>query len=262
MSEDSDIYNLCLIKRGHPEEVLKHPGGNFAGAALLAMGRLDDALQLQGDEWTHSRALAFLGRAAEVQTQVRDIAVVMEMAQGHGERALALTDGHEDRSEWARSLLALQAWIRGDRAEAETLFSRLPDTPPEVTLGWRYRTFLRSFLRGLSGDRAEFDAVCRDVIANHRYTDEQHAYFEARCLLGEIDDAGFLAQPHCIYAEAVLRRCKGMRAERAGRAAEALAAYHAYLELPAWRRDENIDPVWDTFVQWRVAELQARPPAP
>ncbi len=257
---DSILYDLGRIKRGHPEQVLANPGlGDFSGMALLALGRLDESLRYSSDYWVPARALSLLGRASEARSQQHDLSIYIDVWQGHAQHALGMCGPHDDAREWIRCLLALQAWIRGDHAAAEVLFARLPDTLPIIDLGRTYRDLLPPFLHGLDGGWSELDARYREIIANGRYRDEQHPWYDAAYVLGQVDDAGFLAQPHCLYAEADLRLCQGMRAEREGRRGDALAAYRAYLALPLYRRSSQVDPVWNTFVDWRVSHLNDEP---
>jgi hypothetical protein len=258
ISPESYLYELGLIKRGHPEEVVAHPQPNSwaRNTALLAMGRIDEAMSDPKDEWAHARALSFLGRTSEVQLQDHTLAICLLMWQGLAEKALPLCGPADGEREWARSYLGLQAWIRGDRSAADAFFVPLPDTLPCSDYGWRYRQLLLPFLHGLGGNWTEFDARCRDVIAHSQYRDEQHPWYDAAYVIGQTDEKGYLSQPHGLYSECDLRRCQGIRAEREGRREDALTAYRAYLAMPLYRRNENVDPVWNTFVEWRVSRLQ------
>ena len=58
-----------------------------------------------------------------------------------------------------------------------------------------------------------------------------------------------------VHAEADLRLCQGIRAERSGHRREAALAYRAFLAIPAWRRSASPDPIIDRFIRWRISQL-------
>jgi tetratricopeptide (TPR) repeat protein len=257
IGDDNPLRPWSMFKQGRFDEIFaRYPDDrNLIGFTLIAQGRLDEAIALDPDNrWVVTRALTMMGRAQEVRKNDPDLQAYAAMAMGDGERALALCPAGDRRNRWVRSLLGLQAWISGDRAAAERWFT---DPPwPEWYDYWEYRQFLVPFLHGLAGDRADLERSCREAIADYRWFDEQRSYFCARALLGEIDEREFLAQPSVVFVEARWRRCQGMRAEREGRRADAISAYRAYLALPPWKRGENIDPVWDGLVRWRLGQLE------
>ncbi len=69
------------------------------------------------------------------------------------------------------------------------------------------------------------------------------------------DEREFLAQPCACYAPADLLMWQGMKAEIAGDADGAMAAYRAWLATPEHQRGFEIDRLWPTFAQWRVDVL-------
>jgi hypothetical protein len=261
LGEVPGFDSWALIKQMRFAEADQRYGSNpdVLSRSLLAQGRLDEAVAAApGDHWVATHALMMSGRAGEARPADRDQQLDVAMALGDGERALALCPIEDGKHRWVRSLLGLQAWIHGDRAGAERWFT---DPPwPEGYSYWQYHQFLVPFLHGLDGDRGELERSCRAAIADDRYFDEQHSWYCARALLGEIEEREFLAQPSRLHAEADWRRCQGMRAEREGRREDALAAYRAYLDLPLWRRSDAVDPVWDGLARWRVERLGSAKP--
>jgi hypothetical protein len=110
-------------------------------------------------------------------------------------------------------------------------------------------------LRALDDGRWDgFDAACRAAVdAREDYT--QRLSWCGRRLLGEVDDAGFLAQPYRLGADARLLLLQAMAAERRGDRAAAAASWRAWLELPRWRRGVLPDPALEAVAARRIAAL-------
>jgi hypothetical protein len=247
-----------LYKQARLDELdAAFPDNRFVhGVALIARGRLDEALRTYGDlDTVRVRALAMQGRAGEAVTSERSSQAEQAFSLADGQGTLALSTPGQAKYIQARYLLGLQAWIRGDHTEAERWLTREP--LPDTYTRWEYELLLTPLLHGLAGDWSLLDSRCREVRADMRYFDNQYEWYDASYLVGAIGESEFLSQPYHLFAESCLRRLQGMRAEREGRVADALTAYRAYLALPMWRRNDEVDPIWDTLVAWRVEQLAA-----
>ncbi len=121
-----------------------------------------------------------------------------------------------------------------------------------------YNNLLIPFLKARAGGWPIFDAALGREIRDDRYLFQQQIWYAASWLTGAIDDRAFLAQPHRLFAKARLALLSGLRAERSGKAAAALAAYRDWQAMPAWQRDCELDPVWNRFVAWRCELLAAK----
>lgn len=147
---------------------------------------------------------------------------------------------------WARHRLGLAAWIAGDRAEAERLFT-VPPAHHACDRLWFAHAVMVPFLRRIAdGDdrawRLALAAVPRD---EH----QQRPWHLARWLLGELDDAAFLAQPHPFATAHWLILGRAMRADAADDAGAA-ALYREWLALPRHTREGDI--VIERFAAWRA----------
>ncbi len=249
-----------LWKRGHAEQVLADFGDvpSAVGMALCSLGRMDEVpTRLPTEPWDCARALCLAGRADEVTyAKARPMAL---LAQGRAQEVLDITQSDNDYHSWARRLLAMRAWIAGDYDHARELFARIPGE----TLGhWNVQflhRFVHPFLVGLDGNVAALESQCQKIAEHERYDFEQRPWYQAMYLLGRMDEAGYLKQEHCIYADADLYVCQGMRREREGRPVEALDSYRAYLALPLYRRGFEVDSALNLFVEWRARQLAPAP---
>jgi hypothetical protein len=252
----------ALFKQARFDEIPKRfpEARNSYAAGLIVEGRMDEALAAAPkDEGIAARVKTMTGHADEVAAVDLNVQRQTAMALRHGEEALEICGPDDPVRRWPRALLGLQAWIQGDRARAEDLLAA--GDWPEGYQEWEYVALLGPFLHGLDGDWSGLDASCRTLETEFKDMEDQRESHFARFLLGEIDQRGFREQPYRVFMEARLRRARGMRAERLGHREEALAAYRAYLATPLWERSDRVDPVWDLFVEWRVAQLAAALPA-
>ena len=80
----------------------------------------------------------------------------------------------------------------------------------------------------------------------------------ASYVTGAIDDRVFLVQPSRIFVRAQWLLARAIRADHDGQADQAVTEYRDYLALPAWQRDDAIDPVIGEFIAWRLTELGDR----
>ncbi len=253
-----DEYWRGLIARGHAEEVLaRRPG---YAPALCALGRLEEAIALSGaGTWDAMHARLLLGRENEITAAAGAESMEVLMAKGLGERAVQLHGDDDVLSMWPRHLLGLQACMRGDLAKAEQLFTVLDGcTFHQFNFDFAHFTMV-PFLRELGGVNGALDQACAEIVEQGMVTYEQRPLYRARFLLGQIGSAAFLAQPHLLYAPAELLLCQAINAERAKHPVEAVAAYRAWLALPAYRRGQDCDPVPVTFVRWRISVLSPQP---
>ncbi|MBA2480773.1 MAG: helix-turn-helix domain-containing protein [Planctomycetes bacterium] len=249
----AESESLALISRGRAAEVLEIVPTH--STALLALGRMEEALGdplLRGDQL--ARVLLLLDRPDEIPAELAHSLPVL-MARGRSQEAFDRHGGNFWIGMWPRHLLGLEAFMLGRTAQALRWF----ELPP----GWELhqRRFhlahyvLVPFLRELSGDTGALARVCDVVLRGRRWVYEQKAWHNAAFLLGRIDAATYLAQPHCFAADASLSLCRGIRAELDGDVALARASYRSYLGLPRYRRGLDYDPVPERFAAWRVETI-------
>ncbi len=244
-----------LLYRGHFEEALTDPDsdGNNRARALMALGRLEQALQTADDHGLKAHCLLLMGRGAEVTDEE---GYLRELAIGDAQKAMAMCPQGSDELVVARWRLALERWITGDRH----VFDPLAWDPKGILDGGSYGISfycweLRPFLEELAGEHGALSASCRQVLSSHALHFQQRPAADARWLLGSSDDRAFLAQPAPIFAEARLQLLKAMRADLGGDAVGAMAAYRMWQDMPLYQRGESPDPVLIRLVAWRLAQL-------
>jgi hypothetical protein len=248
---DPDIDHEVLLEMGLVEQAASAEWDHYA---QLFCGRFEGPLTEPDGTPTRNLALLLLGRAAEIPAKFA-ARVGIQLALGHVEAAAALGETDPAHYAWPRYLLGLRAAIAGDRAAAERWFAIPPEIEHiqvEIELP---RTLVVPFLRESLGDAGAFDRSLADTIAHHRWRGKQRSWHLARLVRGEIDDAAFLAQPFKLFVDADLLFARAIAADHAGRRAEAVAAYRAWIKLPNWRRAWTIDPVDEEFIAWRLAIL-------
>ncbi|MBA3686022.1 MAG: hypothetical protein H0W72_12405 [Planctomycetes bacterium] len=156
-------------------------------------------------------------------------------------------------------LHALEALARGERTEADRRLDAaevyLPKWKPDVIA-----RIVRPFMRELDGERGALAASVASLAAEHRWTHRQRIWHQAMYLLGTIDEQAFLGQPNRSQADAEMLVLRAMRREVAGRRAEALADWRAYLAKPTWRRSINLPGALDSLATWRIAALEIQSP--
>jgi hypothetical protein len=202
--------------------------------------------------------MVLAGRASEVpEERVRSNSHTL-MALGRLDEALVVGEEQPRFAMWPRLLAGLRATIAGDRPAAERWFACPPARRFTQLRIEPARTVIVPFLRELMGDADAVAREARATIAERRWLEKQRPYHLARYLLGEIDDAGFRAQPYRLRVEADLALVRAVRAERERRPADAVAAYRAWSALPRWARAYCFDPVSEEFVAWRLRVLGDR----
>ncbi|MBA3685181.1 MAG: serine/threonine protein kinase [Planctomycetes bacterium] len=288
---------LALIQLGRLDEVVRDHQLNMKAVmfTLNAQGRYDEAaayLSERGE--TGNDVLIRSGRADQVLTREKQYSLVWISARLHTGRideALAayaagqlepayamLPSLHAGRLDEALSsvfsadaarlaqihlALAIQACQRGDLVAAAAASRAVKAVPLNRSLdvSWWVRSIGLAFLDHRGDPGACVDQL-RAVVASGPGWLGGRPWHAARLVLGEEDEAAFLAQPFSAQAPAALLVCRGLRAELAGKAEDARSDYHAYLALPLWRRcwDQiEGDPVADAFVAWRLAEIEQQP---
>jgi tRNA A-37 threonylcarbamoyl transferase component Bud32 len=248
---DSDM----LFQSGRAQWVLDHPAA---------------------DSTARTRALIFLDRCDEAL-----LAIPSDLRQSQLRWVAAALAGREDiiRGEFGqvRTLgsirpvlgywLAFRAYARGDAAAARRELAAF-----QVGQGW-YTTQELAITHGLladflafavAGDRKPFAACLAAISATRKGVFEQRLWYAAEYISGHLDDTAFLAQPVVLRRTGFLAICRALRAEWEGRAADAGAAYRAYLALPPYQRlviwNER-DPAIEAFAAWRGAALSGDPAA-
>jgi hypothetical protein len=259
-ADDADLRAFGMVMRGRGREVLEQDGldPNTRAMALLSLGRFRQVLELPGIDgrWT-ALAQIGLGQADRAATGPFMAHHLMALDEPRTILDLLTADGGERT--WASHLAGLDAFIAGDHAGASAWFV-LPSGQNafDDTLSFA-RCFIVPFLAEQAGQAGALERSCASIIAEHRYSDRQRPWYAARFLTGAIDAREFLEQPLQLSARAWLLAVTGLKAERAGAPAAALAAYRDYLALPPQRHGVAIDPLMDRFVAWR-AQVVAAPP--
>jgi hypothetical protein len=257
-------------KAGRCQEILDTPDApiGIRAAALYTLGRLQELLAT--DESTASKdqvgwvrlyqtmALAVSG-ATEAPARFNQFPFMRALVTGDVDtiHRLAASEVEHGRADAIAAIIARAA---GDRDRFHALLpkvdSPLVEYPPTAAVTV---LFAAPLIDGLdTGDFTRFDRACEDFSTRWPYVQSQfHRYFADR-ILDRVDDARFLAQPCSSYAKANLPLALGMRADRHGDRASALAAYREFAATPMWARGEDLDCGLQRFAEWRVRELEAK----
>ncbi|MBA2481196.1 MAG: hypothetical protein H0V44_11085, partial [Planctomycetes bacterium] len=222
--------------------------------ALIAVGRFEEVVAKWPTSVQALSARVFLGRFDDLSATDRD-SVIALMAEGRYDRALERWGKSHDYAMWPRHMLGLEAFIRGDTAEARRLFAVPPRSEFHQVNFHLVHYAIVPFLAGLDGDVAALDRTSALFESSRRYVYEQKPWYNAGYLSGKIDESGYLAQKHDRFAPADLLLLRGIRAERETRTDDALRDYRAYLALERWQRSAVVDPVLERFVSWRIDRL-------
>lgn len=250
---------------GHHESLLD--GGQWALARLYGLvcaGRLQQAIAEHPR--VHERAMVFrlLGRwdeaLAAAGTDSREIAatwIASGRAQVSVERTPRTLPGYRH---WAMCALAVDAFRRGDVAEARAWFLRSDERvfDHRWAHAWMARFIIRPFIEDDSPDRSRFRRALADSRAR-RMMYAQRLWYAASFVLGDLDEAAFMAQPCAGDARAILPLCAGIRAELAGETAAAIRRYASYLAVEPWLRGvegPDRDPVVEGFAEARLVALR------
>ncbi|MBA3710035.1 MAG: hypothetical protein H0W83_14590 [Planctomycetes bacterium] len=272
--DDQDACVAALVRMGRSEDAARRyalpPSARAFG--LVLAGRLDEAQALDPqNQWVflaQGRFEEFAGKPGHemlrrVGLLVRDQTILDRWK----DEPINLIDAgridaaFEQRNRFGHEVVCLQAkaldqFIHGARADA---LGRLDACDPLVFHQydpiWMFHFVAVPFLHELAGESAVVQRS--EVIAGRRFDFEQHPWYCARFLAGEISAAEFLAQPHALHAPAQLAFCQAIRAEREGRRTDAVRSYQEFLDLPRWRRNLDLEPVVERFVRWRLQELGA-----
>ncbi|MBA3709829.1 MAG: hypothetical protein H0W83_13530, partial [Planctomycetes bacterium] len=238
--------------RGHPDETLARNPHHVQ--ALIALGRIDQVIaeNRSGSEY----ALIATGRGDEVPENILVDHDDYLLSRGRLQDALDRFGTNRYHGTQVRLAMGLDRFIAGDHAAAQ----RWLTIPPwlEFYQGGSYLAHyaMVPFLQELAGDCQAMTAM-RALFDDHRrrWIYQQHPWHAIMFLSGEIDEARFLAQPHCLFAPADLLFCRAIANERAGHPGAAAADYRAYAGLPWWKHCLGLQPTLDRFVAWRLEQL-------
>jgi predicted Ser/Thr protein kinase len=245
------------IEAGDSEEILRLEPGN--PSVLIFQGRLQEALDAPGlTEAQRALILLHLGRAQDIDDPAQKMSARYLLATGRFDEALREYGTSFTHAGWVRHAAGLEAYIAGDRERAFELFSIPPEDEFHQSRFALLHYVMAPFLREIAGDPGALARASRSVTDRWRWIYGQTAWYYARYLLGEIDDAAFLAQPlHALIGDD-LAICRAVRAEVGGDADAALASYRSFLDIPSWRRSIESEPVIERFVRWRLQVLEQR----
>jgi hypothetical protein len=206
--------------------------------ALLLAGRGEEAIARAGDDGDlRLIACMDLGRVAEA-------------------RVLA-NQGRPAFAGWVAAAEAVTACLRGDAAPGIALLAA-PRKPSGTLEEARLAGVILPAALAAQGHPEVYQPALAALRAT-RWASDQHPWHDAGFLLGEIDEAAYLAQPHHLYAPADLLLLRGIRQDRAGAQAAAAADYRAWLALPWWRRGPQPEATEEGYVRWRLDALAAAP---
>ncbi|MBA3707759.1 MAG: protein kinase [Planctomycetes bacterium] len=225
--------------------------------ALLASGRLDEILATQPTGEFRRRAAMLVG-TPQTLAEWKDDPIAL-LAAGRIDEAWQRHRQGFGHDLVVRQAKGLEDFIRGERAVALTLLDggNGHEFHQDDQI-WMFQFLILPFMHELTGEPGAVDRACATIIATRRFAFEQHPWFCARFLAGQIGEAEVLAQPHALNARAHLTFCRALRAEREGRRDDAAREYRAYMEMPRWIRSLDLEPVVERFARWRISEL-ARP---
>jgi AraC-like DNA-binding protein len=211
-----DDCGQALLETGAFEEVLRRfpDDDDLCAQALWMLGREDEALDRCGDSaWQRQSMLLRLGRSREVldaglegETALRELATCIE-----GIRLLAL----------------------GRDAEGRATLDELPDVlSDEYRWGHsEYQTHLVAPLAlSFPGGTDVLERRLRRYVERLRYCFSQKLWYDARYLLGEIDDEQYLEQPNRHHVLGRLSFARAMRADCGGDRDKAAGLYRTYLQ--------------------------------
>ena len=118
-----------------------------------------------------------------------------------------------------------------------------------------------AFVAERLGEEGAWRQALVQVRDQARWNNRQRPWYVARYLLGEIDEATFLAQPFALQADADLALLQAVHADHAGDPGAA-DAYRRWLALPSWRRNLFAPTIEDAFVSWRLTVLEGAEVSP
>ncbi len=251
---DPPAKRQMLLRTCRFEELMKQPDSEEEQSyALLYQGRFDDLERGHRPYYFRDDALALTGHVDLVSDESYRLLLSDQAAA-----AQRLTVRHCERWEEAQMRIGLEDLIAsGDSSRLDQVQQVEGLVGGDLVERLAFdRTLLRPFLKGLKSGWGAFDTAIALTIRDDRYLFQQQMWYAASWLRGDLDDQSFLKQPHRLFAPAHLALITGMRAERAGRTAAALAAYVALQAMPSWQRDFELDPTLIRFVAWRCE----RPP--
>ncbi|MBA3847990.1 MAG: hypothetical protein H0X45_15280, partial [Planctomycetes bacterium] len=245
---------------GRVDDALTDPGLDdwMRVEGLCRLGRFDDALESAGADGNARAIVRHVRGDAATSFGPADAAHPLAiLADGDiaAARAAAETAGDAVLTGLLSADLALSRWPRDGADALRDLVAVAPDDSDLVTRS--VVALLPTFLEAVAGGAwSRFDQACEDA-ARERMIWQQRLWHDGAYLRGRIDDAAFLAQPCCEFAETRLLVCRAMRHERNDRRDAALTDYTAWLALPRWRRGWTPQPALERFVAMRVAALTA-----
>jgi hypothetical protein len=252
----------ALVDLGRFDEALKrYPRSDAVGTRLLNTGRVDEFLAIHaGHERDLEQGFPFLTpryRAMQARNQWEAILAEYQnpvcVAQalfslGRSDEALAR---FPDRI-WVGINAGFRALRAGDTERGIDLISR--GRAAGVTTADDYLVIQSSLMAALLprflGERFDLQQALAPILEKRRWWCGQRLWHIAALISGRIDAAGFRAQPRQRGIDADLHVALALRAECLGRAAEAIAEYHAAVTAQGQRIGFSLD-----FIAWRLIAL-------
>ncbi|MBA3709150.1 MAG: protein kinase [Planctomycetes bacterium] len=222
---------------------------------LIMVGQTERALDIaRQTKPPQVWALRALGHLDEVPEKDRT-GVEHLIASGDFEELDRRFHDHWLWAMYPRHMAGLQAYLRGDHEQAKAGFT----APPRYEFH-QYGMFplensvVVPLLEQCAGDAQAF-ARAYAWGREHPFAYGQRPWFNARYLAGEIDRTAYLRQPVRARAPFDLQLLEAVIDDRAGRKADALDKYRAYLAIPSYQRYDLTDPFIEGALAWRIEQL-------
>jgi hypothetical protein len=252
------LYAETLWMRGRADEVIAEfpQMRGVVVHSLRVSGRLDQILRDYQDQPEDCAfALCALGRLDEARAMTQDVGKY-QADLATGEVAELLGSDSADTHQRATAITAVECAIGGDLARAETL-THEADTwewvPFEPALNVH---LLVPFIQAMrQADPTRYARAVAALEPRWRWVFRQQLWHVLAYIDGRIDDHAFLAQPECVFAPSNLHLVRAIRADLAGRGAEALAEWTRFRDTPLWSRSEVLDSGPQRVAEWRIRQL-------
>lgn len=278
LSDYEDQPEICvraLVYADRSEEALtRYPQCN--AEALMALGRYEEILEQHPDDLEMCvYALANLGRESEALTKAMSSAdltsrLLLYLGRSHDITASPARDFTVQNVRAATILQGLHVLEKGDlRYGLEILDSvqSLADLDFRVGHDFYEGDLIIPLIRHLLPDVAKdlpqsrwpsLTVHLRKIVDRWRKCYAQRLWYDARFILGEIDESDYHSQPYRLHSELRLSLAKGITAELNDKQAEAATCYQRYLrKLSPLTANYNggADPVIKAFIRWRLNVL-------
>ena len=254
----------ALMHSGQFERVLRDYADMRAecGQALLRLGRIEEAKQTYADiPSVVAHALLLQGAYDKVIERYPKFGwgeltsyILSQRFDEFNAKYEAKTLPRERYQ--ATMSAALLDYINGEKRSAITLMEKERQKPLNYLPNWAPHMFEVFFqyevLQSIEGD-AEVLRRALTSYAKMPYHVKQRLAYTARLLLGEIDEAEFMAQPDKLALRARYLFYKGIALELTDKPQAALKQYQAFLHLDAYERE--MDQAVLIFARWRIEQL-------